>query len=303
MASKIKVDEITTTGESGNIVIPGGVGLDGSAATSYWAIPVGNNSQRVAAPVGAIRYSTETDAEGLEVYVADSDGVGNAGWVLLASHTSGPDGTSSNPFEYVSQADGSADGMYYVMTSSSTNKEMYLKNHGGRMYALAAQRGTGRNFNSGYSNSGAGTPSTPDSTNDWILPATELNYMTSTTNNPDAWGLTLVANYNNRYNSGNLIRSKGGSRSYPTNGNNTTNAGDMAKFDITTSSYPSSWNTSLNTNTYCSGTQVWADFTGGGNTSWGMRWNTAGGCTYFNESHNGVPSGQPGGYYISGWLR
>ena len=125
MASKIKVDEITTTGESGNIVIPGGVGLDGSAATSYWAIPVGNNSQRVAAPVGAIRYSTETDAEGLEVYVADSDGVGNAGWVLLASHTSGPDGTSSNPFEYVSQADGSADGMYYVMTSSSTNKEMY----------------------------------------------------------------------------------------------------------------------------------------------------------------------------------
>jgi hypothetical protein len=303
MASKIKVDEITTTGESGNIVIPGGVGLDGSAATSYWAIPAGNTSQRVAAPIGAIRYSTETDSEGLEAYVADSDGSGNPGWVLLTQYSSGPNGTASNPFQYVSQADGQADGMYYVKVSSSTTKELYFKNHGSRMYALAAQRDTGSNFNAGFSNAGNGTPGAPESTSDWIIPAAELNYMTSTTNNPDAWGLTLVANYNNGYTDGNLVRSKGGSRAYPSNGHNVTNGGDMAKFNITTSSYPSSWNTSLNNNTYCSGTQVWTDFTGGSGTSWGFRWNTAGGCTYFNEAHNGVPSGNPSGYYISGWVR
>lgn len=303
MASKLKVDEITTTSETGNIVIPGGVALDGSAATTYWAIPSGTNAQRVSAPIGAIRYSTEPDAEGLEVYVADSDGSGTPGWILIAQYTSGPDGSQANPFEYVSQADGSPDGLYYVKTSSSTSREMWFKNHGGRMYALAAHRATGSNFNAGFSNAGSGTPSTPDSTADWILPAAEMNYMTSTQYNPDAWGITLIANYNAGYNNGNLIRSKGGSRAYPTNGNNTADAGDMAKFDITTSNYPSSWNTALNTNTYCSGTQVWANFTGGGSESWGMRWNTAGGCTYFNEGHNGVPSGQPGGYYIHGWLR
>ena len=303
MASKLKVDEITTTSETGNIVIPGGVALDGSAATTYWAIPSGTNAQRVSAPIGAIRYSTEPDAEGLEVYVADSDGSGTPGWVLIAQYTSGPDGSQANPFEYVSQADGSPDGLYYVMTSSSTSREMWFKNHGGRMYALAAHRGTGSNFNAGFSNSGSGSPGAPDSGSDWILPAAEMNYMTSTQYNPDAWGITLIANYNAGYNNGNLIRSKGGSRAYPTNGNNTANAGDMAKFDITTSNYPSSWNTSLNTNTYCSGTQVWANFTGGGSESWGFRWNTAGGCTYFNEAVNGISTGQPGGYYIHGWLR
>ena len=36
MASKLKVDEITTVGETGNIVIPGNVGIDGSQGTGCW---------------------------------------------------------------------------------------------------------------------------------------------------------------------------------------------------------------------------------------------------------------------------
>jgi len=311
MASKIKVDEITTVSESGSIVVPGGVGLsltgpiDGSSNTGYWAIPTGTTSQRPSGsvPVGAIRYNTTEEDRGMEIYVADSDGAGTPGWVAAFQFTSGPDGSAANPFEYVSQADGQPDGLYYVKTSASTSVELYFKSNGGRMFALAAHRGTGTNFNAGFSNAGTGTPGAPTGGGDWILAAGDLNYMTSTTNNPDAWGMVLIPNYNAGYNNGNLIRSKGGSRAYPTNGNNTANAGDMAKYNISTGTYPSSWNTSLSNNTYCSGTQVWADFTGGSGTSYGFRWNTAGGCTYFNEGVNGISTGQPGGYYIHGWLR
>lgn len=311
MASKIKVDEITTVGEIGSVSIPGGVGLslsgpiDGSSNTGYWAIPVGTTAQRPSGsvPVGAIRYNTTEDDLGMEIYVADTDGQGTPGWVKAFGVTAGPDGTEANPFEYISQADGKTDGFYYVKNSAVTSKRVYFKSHGGRMWALLAHRMTASGFNAGFSNSGAGTPSDPSSTSDWIISANDLNYMTSPTYNPDAWGMVLIPNYNAGYNNGNLLRSKGGSRAYPTNGHNVTDGGDMAKYDITSGNYPTSWNTSLNNNTYCGGTQVWTNFTGGSSTSWGFRWNTASGCTYFNEAFNGVPNGNPSGYHIHGWAR
>ena len=66
MASKIKVDEITTVSETGNLVIPGGVALDGSQATTAWKIPKGTDGERPAATGGELRYNTTVNR--LEFY-------------------------------------------------------------------------------------------------------------------------------------------------------------------------------------------------------------------------------------------
>ena len=60
MASRIKVDEITTVGETGNIVIPGNVGIDGSQGTGCWKLPKGTEAQRPSASGGEIRFNTTT---------------------------------------------------------------------------------------------------------------------------------------------------------------------------------------------------------------------------------------------------
>ena len=62
MSSKIKVDQITTLSESGNVVIPGNVGLDGSQANTAWKLPVGTTGERPSATPGQIRFNT-TDAK------------------------------------------------------------------------------------------------------------------------------------------------------------------------------------------------------------------------------------------------
>ena len=61
MASKIKVDEITTVSETGNVTIPGGVGLDGSQSTACWKLPKGTEAQRPSASGGEIRFNTESN--------------------------------------------------------------------------------------------------------------------------------------------------------------------------------------------------------------------------------------------------
>jgi hypothetical protein len=66
MASKIKVDQITTVSETGDIVIPGNVGLDGSQATTSWQLPKGTDGQRPSATGGEIRYNTSVNR--LEFY-------------------------------------------------------------------------------------------------------------------------------------------------------------------------------------------------------------------------------------------
>ena len=66
MSSKIKVDQITTLSESGNVVIPGNVGLDGSQANTAWRVPVGTTAERPSGTAGEIRFNT-TDAK-LEFY-------------------------------------------------------------------------------------------------------------------------------------------------------------------------------------------------------------------------------------------
>ena len=66
MASKIKVDQITTVSETGDIVIPGNVGLDGSQATTSWQLPSGTDGQRPSATGGEIRYNTSVNR--LEFY-------------------------------------------------------------------------------------------------------------------------------------------------------------------------------------------------------------------------------------------
>lgn len=67
MASKIKVDQITTTSETGDIVVPGGVGLDLSANSRGIILPTGTDAQRPANPaIGTMRFNTESQV--VEVY-------------------------------------------------------------------------------------------------------------------------------------------------------------------------------------------------------------------------------------------
>ena len=66
MSSKIKVDQITTLSESGNVVIPGNVGLDGSQANTAWKLPQGTTAERPSGATGEIRFNT-TDMK-LEFY-------------------------------------------------------------------------------------------------------------------------------------------------------------------------------------------------------------------------------------------
>ena len=128
MASRLKVDEITTTNETGNIVLPGGVGLDGSSSSSYWVLPKGNDSQRVSAPVGALRYSTQENEEGLEIY-ASNDGSGSAGWVKAGNTAGGKDGSSPESAAATTQelkdAGVTADGQYY-MDIGGTPVQVYV---------------------------------------------------------------------------------------------------------------------------------------------------------------------------------
>lgn len=61
MPGRLKVDEITTLSETGNLVIPGNVGLDLSSSTRGIVLPAGTDAQRPAAPaVGTIRYNKES---------------------------------------------------------------------------------------------------------------------------------------------------------------------------------------------------------------------------------------------------
>ena len=56
--------------------------------TSVLKIPVGNTDNRPGSPVvGMLRYNTTNDRA--ELYVADADGDGNAGWINLGSGSGG----------------------------------------------------------------------------------------------------------------------------------------------------------------------------------------------------------------------
>ena len=62
MASKIKVDEITTTSETGELVLANGVGLDCSQSTTIIKLPKGTDAQRPSTSSlsgGELRFNTE----------------------------------------------------------------------------------------------------------------------------------------------------------------------------------------------------------------------------------------------------
>ena len=55
---------------------------------SEFKIPVGDTANRPGSPVvGLLRFNSETDKA--EIYVADADGDGNAGWINLGSGAGG----------------------------------------------------------------------------------------------------------------------------------------------------------------------------------------------------------------------
>ena len=159
--------------------------------------------------------------------------------------------------------------------------------HGGRAWALVMLKQAPPQ-SSIYTVDAVGSPLSDSGT--FKLADTELNYMTSVATNPDRWGVMLVPRYNDGYYTGNLLRTDDSDRAYPIGSSIISNGGDMIKASLDAASYPSgSWDTSLETNSYCSGPQIWSNWNSA--ESYRLRWTSAGGCTYFDESVNGVGPG------------
>ena len=116
MASKIKVDEITTVSETGNVTIPGGVGLDGSQATSAWKLPKGTESQRPSASGGEIRFNT--DSNNLEFHNG-TEFVGVKQDLGLDGSTPAKASTSALAIKQLTNT--TTDGFYWIKHASFNN--------------------------------------------------------------------------------------------------------------------------------------------------------------------------------------
>tara|TARA_B100001559_G_scaffold288153_1_gene265631 strand:+ start:1610 stop:2509 length:900 start_codon:yes stop_codon:yes gene_type:complete len=149
MASRIKVDEITTVGETGNIVIPGNVGIDGSQGTGCWKVPRGTDAQRPSASGGEIRFNTTSST--LEFH----DGTEFVG----VKKDFGLDGSSaakaSTSALAIKQLTGTTtDGFYYIKHASFNNGTAFqvycdMNEDGGGWTLVHTVEGSG----SGWSNS------------------------------------------------------------------------------------------------------------------------------------------------------
>lgn len=125
MASKLKVDQLTTTSESGTLEIVGDVAIDASSSTSALTLPTGTTIQRPASPqAGMIRYNIESGF--LELYDGED-------WIDVAGGAGDPDDTGAGGGWSISQgADGSN-----IATFTNNSMTQYKQN----------------NFNQGASNS------------------------------------------------------------------------------------------------------------------------------------------------------
>ena len=149
MASRIKVDEITTVGETGNIVIPGNVGIDGSQGTGCWKVPRGTDAQRPSASGGEVRFNTTSST--LEFH----DGTEFVG----VKKDFGLDGSSaakaSTSALAIKQLTGTTtDGFYYIKHASFNNGTAFqvycdMNEDGGGWTLVHTVEGSG----SGWSNS------------------------------------------------------------------------------------------------------------------------------------------------------
>lgn len=62
MSSKLKIDEITTVAETGNVKTIGNIMIDMSSCNTGISLPKGTTAQRPSSPVeGTIRYNTEEE--------------------------------------------------------------------------------------------------------------------------------------------------------------------------------------------------------------------------------------------------
>jgi len=197
------------------------------------------------------------------------------------------DGVSQETaFTHVGVADGLPAGKYdfWVKTSADGAKQLpfvvhTLSNGGTRAWALVYQKRS-RSDNL-FTVDATGSI---DVLSNYKLTDTEINYMTGDAN-PDAIGALIVPNYDGGHVTGNLLRADDGSRAYPIGSSVTSNVGDMAKSSLVALDYPTAWDVTLNDNSYCGGTQVWANWEG--SEAYHFRLNSAAGCSYFNENVNG----------------
>ena len=320
MASKLKVDQLTTTSESGTLEIVGDVAIDASSSTSALTLPTGTTAQRPASPAaGMIRYNTESGY--LEFY----DGTD---WFEVGA-AKAPAGTSADPFLFPNQllldtsitAD---EGTAYFKTGSATTRNLrwIRMTHGGtpRVWVIVCVRN--KNASDLFTNSGVSEGSS-DSSNHFKLADSEVEYLTNQTNNAERYGLAYFPAISNTsavsmtkslFNNAdaNIWRHVdwGSTSGGIPIGYSTTNASSLTpsmRASATTDfsgALPTSFNGQSDSNSYCSGTQILSNWDDTGEDLWSARFNSAGGCAYCGENSGTYsdPNGVGGGGNYAGWV-
>ena len=216
-----------------------GASIVGSEVVLDCPLPPRNNITNLVNPVGAgnIRFNVSA-VYGEQSRRSALPWAGVQGGNTLTFVPTPPGGSADVALDYISQADGLGGGNMWLKTSASSAQQLHFVEHKGKAWArVMLKYGAASGYPSGqpvmFTTGHVGAPADFLGTSKGFkLSDTELNYITSTSSNPDALGVVLVTNAGAGHTYGNLLRSNGGSRAYPIGSSIIANGGDMAKFNL-----------------------------------------------------------------------
>ena len=210
--------------------------------------------------------------------------------------------SSSRAFRQVPEADGYADGTYWIDTVSGSAEQLTIRSINGYAYALAGTRYQSTSTQTSVNtNGGIGTPNAGTST--FLLSTTKINYMISA-NTARGFGMMVIPQqasgvWVTSNNFANLYRQSSGSYNIDSNIFTDSNASEgsggtsAAGIDLSSfnpdSDYPSNWY-GLETNTHEGGNQILSKFGGitavslGGIGTLPIRWSNNNGAGYHGGS-------------------
>ena len=209
------------------------------------------------------------------------------------------DGTSARPFIDVPDADGFAEGTYYIETSSGSSQELYFYKYNNFAYALVGSRYKSSSAQTNVNSNGdVGSPN--NGTTTFKLSVTKINYLMN--QNTNKIGMMMVPQQADgklvsTNNEANLFRSSTTSRTLVSDIFTNNNAGisgrGAVRIDLSTlnpdTTYPTTGWEDFSTNSHQGGNQILSIFNSNSGTSlpkpFGVRWSNNNGYGY----HGGSP--------------